>query len=181
LAIPREKKEKLVTQYADMLSRSQAVILTDYRGLSTAEIGKLRSNLREKGCGYHVVKNTLTKLALRNADLPPLDDLLEGPTAIGFCYEEVPGACKVLVDFAEEIETFTIKGGLLGARFIDVEAIKELARLPSREILLAQVLGTIRGPSGRVVGAVTSVIRSILYILKVRVEELEKRIDSAKS
>jgi large subunit ribosomal protein L10 len=171
LAIPREKKERLVTQYADMLSHSQAIILTDYRGLSTAEMNKLRGNLREKGCGYHVVKNTLTKLALRQAGLPSLDDLLEGPTAIGFCYEEVPGACKIFVDFAQELK-FTIKGGLLGTRLIDVAAIKELAKLPSREMLLAQVLGTIQAPSGRVVGAVTSVIRSLLYVLKARAEEL---------
>jgi large subunit ribosomal protein L10 len=175
LAISREKKEELVSRYTDLFSRSRAAVLTDFRGLTMADTNQLRNKLRETQSEYHVIKNRLVKLALKEAGLPVPDDFLEGPTAIGFCFEEVPAVAKVLVDFSKESKVLIIKGGFLGGRIISADEITALAELPPREILLAQLLGTIQSPASGVAKAIAGSIRGILYVLKARVEQLEKQ------
>jgi len=175
LAISKEKKEELVSWYTDLFSKSKAAILTDYRGLTMADINQLRNKLREMQSEYHVTKNRLMKLALKEAGLPVPEDLLEGPTAAGFCFEDAPAVARVLVDFSKEFKTFVIKGGLLGDRIISADEVTALAELPPREVLLGQILGAIQAPSGGVVRAIAGSIRSILYVLKVRAEQLEKQ------
>lgn len=179
MAISREKKEELVSLYTDLLSNSKAAILTDYRGLTVADINQLRNKLRETQGEFHVIKNRLMKLALKKAGLPVPEDLLEGPTATGFCFDEVPTMAKVLVDFSKESQTLVVKGGLLGDRIISADEVKALAELPSREVLFAQVLGAIQAPASGVAGAIAGSIRSILYVLKARVEQLEKQASQA--
>ena len=122
-----------------------------------------------------MIKNRLMKYALEEAKLPVPEDLLEGPTAIGFCFEEAPAVAKVLVDFSKESKILVIKGGLLGDRIISADEVTSLAELPPREILLAQVLGTIQAPASGITRAIAGSIRSVLYVLKARVEQLEKQ------
>jgi len=179
LAISKEKKEELLSWYTDLFSRSSAAILTDYRGLTMGDITQLRNKLREIQGEYHVTKNRLVKLALEEAGLPVPEDLLEGQTAAGFCFEEVPAVAKVLLDFSKESKILVIKGGILGDRIINADQVTALAELPPREILLAQVLGTLQGPAGGVTRAIAGGIRSILYVLKARVEQLEKQARQA--
>jgi large subunit ribosomal protein L10 len=179
LAISRDKKEQLVSWYTDLFSRSNATILTDYRGLTMADISQLRRKLQENRSEYHVTQNRLMKLALKEAKLPVPEDLLEGPTAAGFCLDDVPAVARVLVDFSKESKTLVIKGGLLGDRIISADEVTTLAELPPREILLAQILGTIQGPAGRITRAIAGSIRSILSVLKARVEQLEKQTSQA--
>lgn len=173
MAVSRRKKEELVAEYTDRLSRSTAIILTDYRGLRTAEMNRLRNQLREVGTGYHVTKNRLVRLALKESGLPSLEGLLEGPTAIGFCYQEVPLAAKALMDFASEFETFSIKGGLLDGKFIDAGRIEALATLPPREVLLAQALAGMRAPISGLVGVLSGTLRGLLNVLRARADQLE--------
>lgn len=173
MAISRRKKEELVAEYTEKLSQSTAIILTDYRGLRTVEMNRLRNELREVGADYHVTKNTLVKLALEESGLPPLGDLLEGPTAIGFCYQEVPTAAKALMDFASEFETFFIKGGLLDGKFIDARRIEALATLPPREVLLAQALAGMKAPISGLIGVLNGTLRGLLNVLKARAKQLE--------
>jgi len=179
LAIPKEKKEQLVSWYTDLFSRSNALILTDYRGLTMADMSQLRRKLQEAQSEYHVIQNRLMKLALKGKDLPVPEDLLEGPTATGFCFEEVQAAVKVLVDFSKGSKTLVIKGGILGSRIINADEVTSLAELPPREIILAQVLGAIQGPAGGISRAIAGSMRSILYVLKARVEQLEKQASQA--
>jgi len=179
LAVSRKKKEKLVSWYTDLFSNSKAAILTDYQGLTVADITQLRRKLQEIQSEYHVTKNRLIKLALKEAKLPVPEDLLEGPTATGFCFEEVPAVAKVLVDFSKESKILVIKGGLLGDRIISADQVTALAELPPREILLAQVLGTIQAPASGITRAIAGSIRSVLYVLKARVEQLEKQASQA--
>ena len=179
MAISREKKEQLVSWYIDLFSRSNAAILTDYRGLTMTDITQLRRKLQESQSEYHVTKNRLMKLALEEAKLPVPEDLLEGPTATGFCFEEVSAVAKVLVDFSEESKILVIKGGILGDRIISADEVTALAELPPRDIVLAQVLGTIQGPASGITRAIAGSIRSILYVLKARVEQLEKQASQA--
>ena len=179
MAVSREKKEQLVSWYTDLFSRSSAAILTDYRGLTMADITQLRRKLQEAQSEYHVTRNRLMKLALKEAKLPVPEDLLEGPTATGFCFEEVPAVAKVLVNFSKESKILVIKGGILGDKIISADEVTSLAELPPREILLAQVLGTIQGPAGGITRAIAGSIRSVLYVLKARVEQLEKQASQA--
>ena len=179
MAISREKKEQLVSWYTYLFSRSNAAILTNYRGLTMADISQLRRKLQENQSEYHVTQNRLMKLALKEAKLPVPEDLLQGPTATGFCLDEVPAVAKVLVGFSKESKILVIKGGLLGDRIISADEVTTLAELPPREILLAQVLGTIQEPAGGITRAIAGSIRRILYVLKARVEQLEKQASQA--
>jgi large subunit ribosomal protein L10 len=173
LAISKEKKQQLVKSYAEEFSRSQAVFLTDYRGLPVAELNRLRNKMREAGSGYHVVKNRLVKLALREAGLPVPEELLQGPTAIGFCYEDAVTPAKVLTEYTKESKVLTIKGGILGERVIDVQAISSLADLPSRDVLLAQVLSGVQSPIAGLVNVLSGTLRGLVTVLKARADQLE--------
>lgn len=173
MAISKEKKQELVKSYTEEFSRSRAAFLTDYRGLSVAEINQLRNEMREVGSGYHVVKNRLVKLALREAGLPVPEELLRGPTAIGFCYEDVIAPAKILTEYAKESKVLTIKGGILGEKVIDVQVISSLADLPSRDVLLAQLLSGIQSPIAGLVNVLSGTLRGLVTVLKARADQME--------
>jgi large subunit ribosomal protein L10 len=173
LAITKEKKQELVKSYAEEFSRSQAAILTDYRGLTVTELNQLRNKMREAESGYHVVKNRLVKLALKEAGLPVPEDLLQGPTAIGFCYEDVIAPAKVLTKYAQESKVLTIKGGILGERVIDAKAISSLADLPPRDVLLAQLISGIQSPLASLVNVLSGTLRGLVTVLRARADQLE--------
>ena len=173
MAITKKKKQELVAQYTDLLSRSQATILTDYRGLTATEISGLRNKLREVDSQYHVIKNTLFRLALQNVGHSVPEELLVGPVAVSFCLGEIPPSAKTLVDFAKDSKVLIIKGGLLSGKAIGVEDIQALASLPSREVLLAQVLAGMQSPISGLVTVLSGPIRGLLNVLKARSEQLE--------
>jgi len=180
LAISKARKQELVAQYSDLLARSQAIILTEYRALSVPETQRLRRKLQEEGAVFSVVKNTLFKLALQRAGLPTLDDLLVGPTAVGFCMQDVPSVAKAMLDFAKDATgVLSPKGGLLGDRVISAEDVKSLAQLPPREVVLAQVLGGIQAPASQIAGVVASGIRQILNVLQAWVDQEQKEEPAA--
>ncbi len=173
MPVTRERKEVLVTDLVDEVKKSQALILTDYRGLPTTELAGLRNRLRGKA-GMHVVKNTLMEIALERAGMPVPQDLLEGPTAVTFCYTDIAGPVKMLNDFMREKE-MKVKGAILGVQVLRGAEAANLASLPSREQLFGRLLGTINAPSTQVAGVVASGIRQIMYLLKARAEQLEKQ------
>jgi len=173
LAISRERKKELVQQYVERLSQSQGVILADYRGLRVAEMEQLRRAARESGGALQVVKNRLLKLALAEMGLSLPDEWLQGPTLVAFCTDEMPATAKAMVDFAKDVPALVIKGGLLEGSLLSSEQIKDLANLPSREMLLAQVLGTINAPASQVAGVVANGIRQVLNLLQAYVDKLE--------
>lgn len=171
LAISREKKETLVKEYADRLNQSDAIIITDYRGLTVPEVQALRAEIRKAEGSFAVVKNSLARRALAEAGLPALDDMLTGPVAIGFCNQNVPGVAKAITNFAKEKETFVVKGGLMGARVIDESAVKSLASLPSLEVLQAQLLGLINTPASRLAGVVAGGVRQLVNVVNAYAEK----------
>jgi large subunit ribosomal protein L10 len=172
LAITRERKEALVAQYTDLLKRSEAVILTNYLGLNVAQVTQLRDRIREANGAYYVTKNTLIKLAMQQLDLVVRDEWLEGPTAIGFCFDEVPAIAKVIADFADESDILTIKGALLGNRAVGEDQVKRLAKLPPAEVLRAQLLGALTAPMSGVVGALNNVLAGLVGVLDARKDQL---------
>jgi len=174
MALSREKKEQIVADLTDKLSRSKALIMTDYLGLNAGEINELRNKLRETETGYHVVKNNLMKLAMEQGGFPWEQPLFDGPTAIGFCYEEVPGPAKVLVDFAKELKTFSIRGGILGEKLIDAAQVSNLAALPSGEILIAEVVTGMKGPLVGLVNVLSAPLQNLVYVMQARSGQLEE-------
>lgn len=173
MAISREKKEQLVAEYTDMLSRSNAIFLTDYRGITVPEMESLRAKIREAGGGYSIVKNTLAMRALQSAGLPVPEDMLEGPTAIGFAYDEVPPVAKALSDFAKDTELLQIKGGLMEGNVLSSKQINSLANMPPQEVIFAQLLGLIQQPGNRVAGVVDATGSKLAATVKAYAEKLE--------
>jgi large subunit ribosomal protein L10 len=173
LAISREKKEQIVAGYVDQLSRSNAIFLTDYRGLTVKDLESLRAKVRDAGGGYSIIKNTLAVRAMEAASLPVPEDMLAGPTAIGFAYEEVPAIAKVLDDFAKGTDVLQIKGGVMEGKVLSPEQIKSLASMPPREVVLAQLLGLIQQPGNRMAGVVNAAGGKLAATIKAYAEKLE--------
>jgi large subunit ribosomal protein L10 len=171
LAISREQKSEIVADYVEKLSRSQAMIVTDYRGLTVADITALRRNLREVNSVFQVIKKTLFERALGEAGIKVSTEELTGPIAVGFCFGEVPAVAKALMDFARESQILKVQGAILGDRFINAEAVKTLAELPPREVLLAQLLGTLQGPMSTLVGTIAAPMRELAQVLRARSEQ----------
>lgn len=141
-----EQKKKVVSELADTLSSSVAGVIVDYKGITVDEDTKLRKELREAGVKYAVVKNTILKLAAEKADLSDIDDVLEGTTAIATSAEDHVAAARILSKFAENSKTFTIKKGFLDGKVIGVETVESLAKLPSKDVLLATVCNAFNAP-----------------------------------
>jgi large subunit ribosomal protein L10 len=173
LAISKQRKVELVAAYAEQLKQSKGIILADYRGLSVNEVSQIRKAMRPIGGKFRVVKNRLLTLALKEVDLSLPDEWLVGPTAVSFCYDEVPPVAKALTDAAKDLESLVIKGGVLGTSVLGADEVRAIAELPSREVLLAQVLGTINAPAGQVVGLVASGIRQVLNVLQAYMDKLQ--------
>lgn len=171
MAISRAKKEELVQQYVDQLKSSEAIIVTDYRGLTVPQLQQLRSKIRESEGSFAIIKNTLFKRALEEADLPTIDDALVGPIGVGFCHQNIPGVAKAVVDFAKEHDHFVVKGGMMNERFIDEAAVKSLASLPSIEVLRAQILGLINAPASQLVGVVAGGVRQMVNVINAYAEK----------
>ncbi len=172
MAITKARKEELVAQYIDLLERSQAVILTDYQGLNVPQMTTLRSQIREANGAYYVTKNTLVKLALENQELTVPAAWLDGPTAIGFCFEDVPAIAKIITEFADESDLLAIKGAILGDKMVGQERVQKLADLPQTDVLQAQVLGALTAPMSGLVGVLNSALSGLVGVLEARKDQL---------
>jgi len=158
---PRPEKVAAVGGLSELLDRSQALVLTDYRGLTVSEKADLTRRLREAGAEYHVVKNTLFRLAYgeRGDDLTPL---LAGPTAIAFVLGDPVRPAKVLIDFIREKRKGEIKGGVVSGRLCNSEGVTTLSTLPSREVLLGQLVGWVQGPLAGLVFSLQGVLGNLV-------------------
>ena len=174
MPVTKERKEELVAQLMEDLKKTQAIILTDYRGVPVAELAKLRNQMRGMKTGLHVAKNTLIELALQRAGMPVPEDLLAGPTALLFCYSDIAGPAKALNGFLKDKE-LKVKGAIMGGSILRGAEAEALANLPSRAQLFGRLLGTINAPGTQVAGVVASGIRQVLYLIKARAEQLEKQ------
>jgi len=172
--MPREKKAQIIDRLQDIFSKCSLGILTDYRGLSTPEITILRRKLSESGIEYKVVKNTLARFAAERAGKDDLASSFEGPIAIAFGYGDVAELAKALADYIRTSKvSLSIKGGFLGDRLLTSVDVTTLATLPSREILLAKVLGGMQSPMVTLVSCLTTPIRGIIGVLQARIKQLE--------
>ena len=172
--MPTEKKEKQVEELQEVFSRSQAGVLTDYRGLTMAEMNVLRRKLREANIEYKVVKNSLAQIAARNAGKAALTDKFVGPVAVAFGFGEAPDTARAITEYIKASKSIlTIKGGFFGNVVIDAAGVEKLARLPSKEVLIAQVLGGLQAPLYGLVNVLAGPVRGLAYVLQARIKQLE--------
>ena len=162
----KDEKKELVTQLHEDLGDSQAVFVTDYIGLNVEKITKLRKNINSAGGTFRVVKNTLLRRAAKDTPADVVNDLFIGPTAIAMVKGDPLGVAKALVDFAKDNEALEIQGGILGTQVLDLDRIQSLAKMPSKEVLLAKMLGSMNAPITNFVGVLAAIPRQLLYALK---------------
>jgi large subunit ribosomal protein L10 len=142
----RSLKEAKVAEIKEKLEKANSVVLSQYQGLTVEEDTVLRKNLREAGVEYKVYKNTLVILAAKELGLEGIVEYLEGPVAIAFGYEDVTVAARVLNDFAKDHKRLELKAGIVEGEIYDTDKIKQLATIPSKEVLIAKLLGSIKSP-----------------------------------
>lgn len=165
----KEKKKMIAENLKERFSKSKVVIVTDYKGLDVMAINALRRKLREADIDYQVAKNTLLIRASEGTDVAVIKEHFVGPSAIAISYEDPVAPAKVLTDFAKENQKLEIKAGVMGNKMLDAAAIKSLASLPSRDVLLGHVLSTMNGvPSAfvRVLNGVTGNFLNVLTAIK---------------
>lgn len=161
----KQSKEALVAEFAEKLKVAKAAFLADYRGLNVEQANALRRKLQSVGVEYRVVKNTLLRLAAKDTAVACLDDYLVGPTAIALVTADPVAPAKALVDFAKLNNVFELKAGMLDGKLLAVGDIKALAELPSREELIAKMLGSMSAPASNFVGVLAAVPRALVCAL----------------
>lgn len=168
-----QAKAELVEEIKGKIDAAQSVVLVDYRGLDVAQLTELRSKYREAGVDYKVYKNTMMRFAFKDAGLEEFNEYLKGPSAIAFGLEDPVQVAKITSEFAEENEDLEIKAGIIDGNIIDVKGIEDLAKLPSREELIGQVLGGINSPIQGFANVLQGTMRSLATVLNAIAEEKE--------
>ncbi|UCD21606.1 MAG: 50S ribosomal protein L10 [Chloroflexota bacterium] len=171
----REKKVQIVSNLVENLSKSTIIIATNYRGLLAKQMAELRSALAKEGIEYHVVKNNLLFRAADSIGKPQLRDIIEGPVALAFGCDDVVNTAKALNQYIKSSALpLEIRGGLLGDRILPAEEVVTLASLPTREILLAKLIGQLQAPIGSLHNILNSPFQGLLSILHNRTQTINK-------
>lgn len=155
MSLNRNEKAAVVEDVAAQVARSQTLALAEYRGLTVAQLDKLRRTAREQGVYLHVVKNTLARRAIAGTPFEVAKEVMVGPLIYGFS-EDAVAAAKVIADFAKGNDKLVIKGGAFAGKALDADGIKALAAIPSREVLIAQVAGLLKSPIQRMAGVLAA-------------------------
>ncbi len=163
--MPTEAKRAAVAELKEELSRSNATIVSDYRGLSVSDIGAIRRNLREQGVSYRVVKNRLARIAAEEAGRGELSSLLEGPTGLAIGGQDEAALARSFLDAVRPYRSVVVRGGVIGQQRIDGDAVTRLSRLPAREVLLAQLAGGIASPLASMASLLSAPLRNLGYAL----------------
>jgi large subunit ribosomal protein L10 len=168
---PRADKVAVVNEVRERLSAADGAVLTEYRGLTVAELAALRRELAAAGGDYKIYKNTLVRLAVAEGPQAPFRDLLTGPTAIAFVKGDVSAVAKALRDFARGNPNLVVKGGMVGTGVLTASDINVLADLPSRDTLLAQFAGALAAPLQQLAGLVQALPRNLAYGLSALIDQ----------
>ena len=168
---PRPEKVAVVEEVRDRFASSDGALLTEYRGMTVAELAELRTALAAAGGEYKVYKNTLVRLAVADRGQDGIDDLLTGPTAIAFVQGDVSAVAKALRTFAKENPNLIVKGGLVGSGLLSANEVDRLADLPSRETMLAQLAGGLQAPMQKMAGLMQALTRNFAYGLSALIDQ----------
>src|SRR3990172_6795470 len=166
----KQNKADEVAFLVSRLKERSNLILTNYSGIKVKDLSKLRKMLRSKNTEYRVVKNTLFKRALKEVGIEGLEDYLKGPVAVAFIKEEIGEIAKALKDFAKDFEKFSYSAGILDRVVYGEDQIKRIADLPSKEVILAQIMGLVNGPARGIAVGVNQIMASLARGIKAVAE-----------
>lgn len=166
-----EQKKQQVAELAECFKAANVGVLVNYSGINVEDDTKLRKQLREAGCQYKVVKNTLLHLAFEQAGIEGLDEALSGTTAIAYSENGYTDAPKILSDYAKDHENYQIKAGFIDGTQVDAHGIRDLAKLPPKEVLIAQVLGGFNAPIQGFANVLNGTMRSLVIALNAIAEK----------
>ncbi len=170
----REDKAVIIEDLRERLRATDLVIITDFRGLTVGQMQTLRRELRAAGGQFKVAKNTLLRLAAEREDQADLATLLDGPSGIAFAEGDMVAVAKAVTDFAKRADALEVRGGLMNGQAIGADRVAALASLPSREELLAKMLGSMQAPATNLVSVLNGVARSLAYVLQARADQLQQ-------
>ena len=173
MPITREQKEQQIARLSEQFRGSQVIVWTEYRGLATSQLNELRKALRPHQAEFHVIKNTLAGLALQRAGLPVAESWLDGPTAVSLIHGDIALAVRALSEFAAANRELVIKGAQANQRLLQPDEVSALVTLPSREVLLGQVLGGLQAPVAGLVNVLAGTVRGLLNVLQAHARQLE--------
>jgi len=148
LSLNRSEKEAVISDVTSLAAKAQTLVMAEYRGITVADMTKLRSNARSQGVSLSVLKNTLARRAVAGSAFEVAADQMTGPLIYGFSVDAV-AAARVVADFAKTNDKLVIRGGAYGGKALDVKGVKQLASIPSKEVLLAQLCGLLMSPMSR--------------------------------
>jgi large subunit ribosomal protein L10 len=168
---PRPEKVAVVNEVRARLEASDAAVLTEYRGLSVADLAQLRRELAAAGGDYKIYKNTLVRLAVADGPQAPIHDLLTGPTAIAFVEGDVSAVAKALRDFGRSNPSLVVKGAMVGTGLLSASDLSVLADLPSRDVVLAMFAGTMAAPLQQLAGLLQALPRNLAYGLSALIDQ----------
>jgi large subunit ribosomal protein L10 len=178
MRMARPDKTEAVKEIAARFKESEGALLTEYRGLRVGEIAEVRRALREADADYKVLKNTLTRLAVREVGLEDLVGMLEGPTAIAFFKGDAAAAAKALDDASKKFPVLTVKGGVLNGKFLDADQAQQLAKLEPREVQLAKIAMLMNAPAQSAVNVFAALLRDLGSMLAQVIAQKEADSDS---
>lgn len=161
----RDQKTTVIAELAERLSGASLGVVTEYRGLTVAQLNKLRRELQAAGASYRVTKNTLTRRAIKETAFAKLDELLRGPTGLVTAAKDPVAVAKILVRFAEQNDKLKISGGVLDGEALPPASVSALAKLPSREVLIAQLLGLLQAPASQLLRTIQEPGASLVRLL----------------
>lgn len=176
-----EQKQQIVSDLTEKLQTAVAGVLVDHRGLTVEEDTALRRELREAGVEYSVVKNTLTRFAAKNVGFDELDPILNGPTALALSFSDVVAPAKVLCGFAKKNEKLEIKSGFMDGKVISLDEIKALADTPSKEVLIAKIMGSLNAPVSKLVRTLQALVDNGVEPADIKVEKAEEATHAAEA
>jgi large subunit ribosomal protein L10 len=165
--MPTAEKTETVSRLARKMAQAEAIFLADFHGVDVAAVTRLRRSLRGAGVEYQVVKNRLAKRAASDAGLEGLEQYLEGPTAMAFAHEDPVAPAKILQEFIDGGGKLAIKTGLVDGQILTAEAVAQLAKLPPREELIGQVVGSVQAPLYGLSAVLNGLLRSLVIALSV--------------
>lgn len=152
-----DQKKNEVSELAEKIKTAKLVLLADYRGVNVEDITSIRANLRKTNSEYKVIKNNITRRALKECGYEGLDELLEGPTAVLLGYEDYLEPSKVIYEYTKDHDFYKIKGGIIDGKIVSAEEIITLAKLPSREVLIGKIAGALLGTISKLAVALDQV------------------------
>lgn len=168
-----EQKKEIVSELHEKFKKCKIAIVTDCKGMNVASITNLRKKLREDGIEYQVVKNTLLRRASEDTAVSAIQPIFKGPSAIALGYQDPVKPAKILTDFLKESEKLQIKGAVLNGRFLDFKSVQMLSKLPSREVLLSQLLGTLNTIPASLLRTLNAIPQSLLHVLQAVKDQKE--------